>query len=1129
MSANIVPPHPLSHRSCLLGAWLSLFGVAYVTLLPFEFRDVSIAQAWDLYTGIGFGGITGGNYAQWVANILLYTPVGFFWAAWLTRAARSRPGQVAMGVMAAGVALATTMTIEFLQIWLPVRYPAIADMSGNFLGGVIGVVGWFILRSRLGLWLEHVRHGGPMAVGIALSAYAAAYVGLILLPFDLVLSPWAIADRLTSNAFNFWAESGGCLGDLSCMGFRGAEVAASLPLGVLLALLFPQARYGSWTFRLAAVAGLAAGFELLNLFVASGVVEGRSALMRAVGISLGLSAAGLLLTDASRLLAGLRQWGPLLVAGAAVPYLLLLLLGNHDFGRYHWDAGQAVETLQATRLLPFYYHYHIAEVAALRSMLFHVLMYAPVGFFAWILALRARWSRSEIVAVATLAAVGLAFLIEFGKLFTAGWRPDSSTLVLAAIAAAGTVTLLDWLAFALTRRNPTGPAVASPGASRGTDPPKSVDQQMLTDPGPGPDERQSPMRWRTGEWLRRSIGGLLAVAIWAAAWAWPAWPGALAAGLLVYAVLLWRYPLAWLWVLPVLVPLLDWGLWTGWVHVGEVDLFIGMTLAVTLAAGRWPCPGRRLPRGVRMTWALFLLSTLVALAVALWPPPPLDPGLLSHYATGWNAVRVGSGVLFVALLWWVVRAGPRPPAEQLERGLVPGMALAWLAAALVILRERAVYPGLLDFDSAYRISGWFADMQVGGPSVEAFLVISLPFAILGAWRIGGRWFAVPAACAVAAVGSYLVVVTYSRAGWLGLAVALTVLVLALLARQRHARAGRSLRLAHPVVVALPLLVAGGTGWALVMEGTAAERWSAVERDLQGRIDHWQEVWSLAEEGGSRLWGHGLGAFPESYRYAAVGQGMPANFQFARASAGEGALRIGPGRSLFINQRVHLPLLGARPDALRLELEVRGPPGARLDASLCEKPIRHSFGCRWQRFRLDATEGPQSLTWDLSLGDLATGLPGLRRGLVFALSHGGSEGAVLTVESARLTGPDGTDYLRNPDFEQAGRHWYFTTDYLRPYRTENQWLEIYFDQGILGVVAFTLLLLAVAGTLLRRLAEGQAAPAALASLLGVLAVGLFSTVFFNPKIALLFFLVALLGCAPCTRSSNEPGATRAPAH
>ncbi|MCG5528017.1 MULTISPECIES: VanZ family protein [Halorhodospira] len=436
---------------------MSLAVVAYATLLPFEFGDTSLERAWEIYTGIGFRGITGGNQGQWVANVLLYIPLGFFWAAWLTHAVRNRVGQVFMGLLAVLVALVTTMTIEFLQIWLPVRYPAIADMSGNFLGGVIGVVSWFALRTWLGRWLEQVRHGGPAALVVFLSAYVVAYVGLILLPFDLVVSPWALAERLVSSDFSLWAQSAGCLADPSCIGFRGAELVASIPLGLLLAVLIPRTRQEPWQAGMALALAVAMGLELLNLFVASGVVEGRSALMRAFGITLGIFVGRSMLTDASRLLAVLRQWGPLIVAGAGLPYVLLLVVGSHEFRPYQWDVDQALETLQGTRLLPFYYHYNVAEVAALRSVLLHLLLYAPLGVFAWLLALRVRATRHQIAAWAAGVAVSLAALVEFGKLFTEGGRPDSSSLVLAGLAAAGAVILLDWFAFALTRRGAPAP------------------------------------------------------------------------------------------------------------------------------------------------------------------------------------------------------------------------------------------------------------------------------------------------------------------------------------------------------------------------------------------------------------------------------------------------------------------------------------------------------------------------------------------------------------------------------------------------------------------------------------------------------------------------------------------------
>ncbi|MFP4147302.1 MAG: VanZ family protein [Halorhodospira sp.] len=1101
--------HPLTPRAAAIGAWVSLFVVAYFTLLPFEFRSVSLEEAWRTYTSISFA-VVGSDYPQWVANLLLYIPLGFFWAAWLSQQVRSSAGRIMAGVAATLIALVTTMVIEFLQIWLPYRYPAVADMSGNLLGGVVGGLAWFLLQDKLRGWLVILHTGGQSAVRLTFFAYAVAYIGLLLIPFDLVFFWGALWERMGSSAVNAWAEEGGCWSDISCLAMRIAEIVASVPLGMLLAWLIAE-RHRQW-LRLGLLAAPLVGLALewINLFVASGTVEGRSAFMRALGIGIGVLGAAALGERGGQNLIILRRWSMVIVVLGAVPYTLLLLYINHGLGPYRWDWLQAWETAQSVHWLPFYYHYHVAEVAALRSMLLHVLMYAPVGVAAWLVALRGRGACGSLVIGAGAAGAAIALVMEIGQLFVDGGRPDSAAILLAGGGAALTAFLLEWLAEVGTRPAQPSGAAALEGALAGGKPAACLSDEQESPQWQSREAVAAARRWRLRERLYRGGGGALALAIWLGAWLWPVWPGALATGLLVYALLLWRYPLAWLWVLPALVPALDWSLWTGWLHLGEVDLFIAMTLAITMARGRWPHRRGVLPPAVRWLFLLLVASTLISLGIALWPLPPWDPGLLSHYATGWNALRVGSGFLMASFLMLVVRAGPEKPREQLERGLVPGMAVAWLVSALILLRERFLYPGLLDFDSDYRISGWFSDMHVGGPSVEAFLVLTLPFAVIEGQRLGGRWLRVLGAALVALVGSYLVVVTYSRAGWLGLAVAgcLILVALFLIQSPRPSPAHGRLPLRRLSLAAVPFFIAGAASYPMITGGTAAERWFDVAQDLEGRIDHWQEVWQLTELGGSVALGRGVGAYPEYARYAAVEGAPPANFEFAAGENGGGVLRIGPGRSLFINQRLQVP----REGTFRLELEVLNDAGGGLNVSICEKPVRHSFHCRWQRFDTEELlSEPQRLSRDLNLegfGD--SGVPGFRRGLVLALSHGGSEG-ILELGRVQLRGADGTTYVRNGDFEQAGRHWYFTTDYLWPYRTENQWLELYFDQGVFGLVAFTLFLLAVVIVLLHRvLLRDPIAAVCLAALLGVLTIGLFSTVFFNPKIALLFYLVALLG-------------------
>jgi hypothetical protein len=66
----------------IIAAWLSLLAALYATLLPFEFRTASLAGAWDTYTSLSFQwsrSFTPDARQQWVANALLFLPLGFFW------------------------------------------------------------------------------------------------------------------------------------------------------------------------------------------------------------------------------------------------------------------------------------------------------------------------------------------------------------------------------------------------------------------------------------------------------------------------------------------------------------------------------------------------------------------------------------------------------------------------------------------------------------------------------------------------------------------------------------------------------------------------------------------------------------------------------------------------------------------------------------------------------------------------------------------------------------------------------------------------------------------------------------------------------------------------------------------
>ncbi|WP_018878427.1 VanZ family protein [Thioalkalivibrio sp. ALE28] len=1102
MSPPAAAVEPLSLRTCALWAWLSLGAAIYLTLLPFEFGSVSLERAWEIYRGMSLTGPGTSGRQQFMANALMFLPLGFFWTAWLTHGRRNRLTAFAVFTFVAALGLAVTASVEFLQVWLPYRHPAGADIAGNFSGAVAGSLVWLALRDPLVRWRQVLEGAGAQTLTAGLVVYAVLYVLIGFVPFDFVLAADELRARLASDAWGWWVAAGACTGGLRCISWLTLEVVVSVPVGLLLALWL-QRRGASLLGAGIPLALLLAGLlELLNLATLSGIAEGRSVLLRALGMGIGLVLFRRLPAHPHGVIRTLQQFAtPLLVTGA-VAYALLLVALNHGFGAFHAD-GEAVRAQWADlNLWPFYYHYHVDEIHALRSTALHLAMYAPLGMLVWLWQLRHPLQPAALNLLAVVAGAVLALAVEAAKLFVDGARPDPASLVLAGLAAGFMAASLQWL----ERASVAGvgqPAVASRHEPRSVVPGPG-------DPGPVVGSLQR---------FRQALGGLLALVAVLAAVTWPVAPVALAAGLLVYAVLLaWR-PQAWLVVIPVVLATLDLTLYHGRLFVSELDLFLLMTLAVALWRGPHALHAgvSLLPRGICWPLGLLVVSTLIGLALALWPPGGWNPGAAVHFAHEWNALRVAKGLLWAVVLLAVLRVAPIPVREQVTRWFLPGVALALLAQLAFVVRERITYPGLLDFDSGYRLSGLFSEMQAGGPSIESFLVLAFPLALIWFWR--QRPGLMLAGAAALAVGTaYAVAMTYSRGGYLGLVVAVVVLaggvLLAALQGRMRARGGALIGVL--LSAAAIALIAGTT-----LGGFAEQRLGQIERDFGSRVDHWQAALELPGGGPlAPLLGRGVGSFPEHYRTGNRDGRLPGNLAFTREE-GEPRLQLGGGDSLFVNQRVDLPREGVY--RVTVEAASARPAGFRL--FLCEKPIRHSFACRSEGVQLEG-DARQTVEWTFDLDPMGSRPWPFQRGLVLSLAVDARQQSVVEFYNVQLRGLDGREYVANGDFRHLGRHWYFTTDHLWPWRVENQWLELYFDQGWLGLVAFVWLTLAALTLLVRRGLRGDAVALAMAAALaGALTIGLFSTLFFSPRIALLFYLVLLLGVASAIMHVEEESRTR----
>lgn len=1084
--AEPITPPAARDRSGV-AAWATLGLVLYTTLLPFRFEELSLAEAWTIYRSMQFDAMRPGARQQWIANVALFVPLGYCWMAWLASGVRSRAGRLAIGAGVALFGLAVTASVEFIQAWIPLRTPSLVDISGNFTGAVAGVLLWALLSSKLPAWVASMRRGG---IDRWLTFYAALYLIAALVPFDFVLSAAEWKSKLSSGHLGWWSAPEGCNGGLRCVARDLLELLTAVPLGIWLARRF--AGRLSMGAMIAVGTGSAFAIEALQSLTLSGVGEGSAAALRSLGILLGMvcHARGV---DPVPALERARRHGRPLVLVLAAPYLLLVFALEVGIAGIDPDGARAARVLAETRLLPFHYHYLVRESVAIASIAQHALLYAPVGIAVWLWSAGRQGRRPRAGHAAAIAAL-LAALIETAKLLVPGRHPDYTDVLIAASAAAAFWVGAEWVWYRLRQATGTVEPMASPAMITAAS--RSI---------PIAAGRTAAARISTATPLAlRVAGAVLGVLVLGKAAAWPVAAGWLTLGIVVYAWLLWRRPEAWLLVIPALVPSLNLSHLSGRFFFDELDLFVLATLAV--AVWRWN-PKAGLPRLPRLpAWGLaaFAAMTVLGVLIELYPWRLPDAWDWTHYTSQYNALRAAKGFVWALLLFALLGQSALTPAQQLRQWFVPGMTLGLGLGVFLVIRERLIYPGLFDFDSIYRISGAFSDMHVGGPSIETWLVMSAGFALLWGWR-GGMWRLAPAVLLFLAA-MYALAVTYARAGYLGMAVWACVVALVAAGALSSRRIGGRHRLRLGVAAALT----GFGALAIVLQlagGFGEQRLTQVRDDLDLRISHWSLAKDLAlADGGSNWWGQGLGSFPRAYLFGNPEGRILENYRVLRDESGS-RLVLGGGDSMYINQRIDLP----RAAVYHLSLKARAADDALIAIFVCEKYLRYSYGCVYKGVKVagsaDADGDWQRIEWRFNAPG-ENRLPSAWRGMTLAFAYHRGTGPV-EITDVRLVDGKGVEHLRNGDFARGMDNWYMSTDSLWPWRIENQWLQIWFELGWIGLFAFVLLVAAAAGQLAGRAAKGDIfSGLCLAAVAGVLVIGLFSTVFWSPRLMMLFFLLLL---------------------
>ncbi|MDR2187940.1 MAG: hypothetical protein LBE62_07810 [Azonexus sp.] len=459
-----------------------------------------------------------------------------------------------------------------------------------------------------------------------------------------------------------------------------------------------------------------------------------------------------------------------------------------------------------------------------------------------------------------------------------------------------------------------------------------------------------------------------------------------------------------------------------------------------------------------------LLAWLGVLAVTLLMPQALRGIAKRQLAAGIALGLIGGGGL--ALLAGFLPKGPY------------GLYIVLFAAAFFLLWRRPAV--LADSRRIFAVAVWFA--------------LGLAAAAVAAYWGGGD-----------ALSGMLIALTLTLA--LGLAALFTVRP----AWPQGIRWQASFLSAALAVSAAVAVFAGG--------GYMGGRFSTSSHDLAGRFDHWQLSAALLQKPLDLWFGKGLGRYPANYFFAAPDSKFPGAYQLLRDGENAWLSLAAPwhpmsfGDIFRVSQRLPFDANGPFVVALR----IRPKTDVRLHVEVCEKHLLYVAGCVTGRAGVKAGSNWQNLTIPLA-GPLLGGGPWYApRFRMFSLGVSNVSG-IADIDDIILSGPGGELLLNNGDFSDDMRRWFFSSDHDHlPWHAKNIFINVLFDQGVLGLAAFLLLVI----TTLWRLNLGQTrrhelAPYLSAAIVGFLAVGMFDSVIDAPRLAWLFytliFLAFILGAA-----------------
>ncbi|MCK5663524.1 MAG: VanZ family protein [Thiotrichaceae bacterium] len=571
----------------------------------------------------------------------------------------------------------------------------------------------------------------------------------------------------------------------------------------------------------------------------------------------------------------------------------------------------------------------------------------------------------------------------------------------------------------------------------------------------------------------------------------------IAGGLLIYAILLVRFPSLWLLVIPWALPVLDFAPWSGRIYLDSFDLIILTTLTSLVWHGLHPQARPFLAKKIVLISGLFALTCFFSLWNGLLPLAPFDDNAFSNYHSHYNALRIGKGFLWAFVLIALFRWRLPPEKQQAKNLFLTGTTLGLLSVGIVGIKEHWLFAGLFNFDIPYRITASFSSMHTGGGHIEAYLAAVLPLVAYALWKTpysGLKAIAIPAILS----GTYLLVATVARGALLGLASAVFIWLAALPGlNKKQMSIKKGLKASIIILVIAGILLLGLSGDFI------KARFNTLEQDADIRFEHWSETISIMDSGiASTVSGMGLGSFPRTYMFLNSKGVIPASYRLERQN-NNSILMLGFGETLYMSQKITL-----KPKQhYQIKFRIKALQGrAKFNVTLCERHLLHSRQCLWPgvSFPADGEWHNQSISiknTKLGYGNLFS-----RASMELSL-YNPNKNIAVWVDDIQLIDQSGDNLLQNGNFSNGLDFWFSKTHEHLSWHSKNLWVAIFFEQGIMGVVLFTLLLFLILLRLIKNTKHSLYTIVSLSSLGAFLTIAVTGSLFDAPRLTVLFFMIA----------------------